>query len=278
MFRNKILFLLFFYCCLAIFNLSWAVVVSLEQENGMKFASQGMFNEARSEFIKALTKNKSDSTSQSALGLLDDFKASKINKQCLLGLFKGLVLLNENQKELAIDEFKSAGRLNPGYSKIHNILGVAYTAIGEVKEAEAEFKKAIELEPSYSQAYFNLALLYQTQNHVQGALISYEKALKFNSNLFEACMNSGYIYAETGQYSQATTFFLKAIKIDSQSPDAYFNLGMAYFMTDQYLRSRGNFLKAKDLFLLKKDQTGIEKTDKFLNKFFELEGKWRAAK
>ena len=278
MIRNKILLLLFFYCSLSIFNPFWATAVSLEQENGLKFASQGMFNEAKIEFEKALTKDKDDSTSQSALGLLNDFKADKINKEYLLSLFKGLVLLNESQTELAINEFKSVARLNPSYSKINNILGVVYTTTGQIKEAEMEFKKAIELDPKYFQAYFNLALLYQSQNRVQQALTCYEKALKFNHSLLEACMNSGYIYAEEGQYPEATTFFLKAIKIDSQNPNAYYNLGMAYFMTDQYLKSRGSFLQARDLFRLRKDQEGIAKTDKFLNKFFELEGKWRAAK
>ena len=276
MIRERRYFLLLFCCFLLFFDRSLAATISSEQENGMKFANQGMFKEARGEFSKALNTNRNDSLSRGALGILDDFDSGKIKKECLLSLFKGLGLLTENLPEQAIADFKLAEKAAPEYPRTHNILGMAYTILGSFNDAEIQFKEAIRLQPEYSQAYFNLGTFYQSQGKNTQALEYYEKAVKLDPKSVDTYMYIGYIHAEENQYEKAIPYFQKALSLDAHNADAYYKLGMAYFMTDQYLKSRENFIKAKAIFQQKGDQEGINNTDKYLDKFFELEKKWKA--
>ena len=272
------LFVYFTVFPLLCFSIVFSSLVYAGQSDGIKLASQGMFKEARIEFSKALEINREDSLSKGALGILDDFDSGRIKKECLLSLFKGLGLLTVNLPEQAIDEFKLAEKAAPGYPQTHNILGMAYTILGSFKEAEIQFKEAIELQPEYSQAYFNLGTFYQSQGKNTQALEYYEKALRLDQNSADTYMNIGYIYAGEGRYDKAISYFQKVSSLDPQRADAYYSLGMAYFMSDQYLKSRENFIKAKDVFQQKGDQEGVSNTDKYLDKFFELEGKWKAKK
>ncbi len=249
---------------------------SNEQSEGISLVSQGMFKEARGEFNKALDANHSDSLSKGALGILDDFDSGKVKRECLLFLFKGLGLLMENSPEQAIVELKLAEKAAPEYPRTHNILGMAYTILGSFNDAEIQFKEAIKLQPEYSQAYFNLGTFYQSQGKNAQALERYEKAAQLDPKSVDTYMNIGYIHAAEGRYDKAILYFQKVLSLDFHSADAYYKLGMAYFMSDQYLRSRENFIKAKEIFQQKNDQEGIINTDKYLDKFFELEKKWKA--
>ena len=275
--KNKsfIYFTVILFLC---FSIAFPYFVYAGQYDGIRLASQGMFKEARVEFSKALEANREDSLSKGALGILDDYDAGKTKKECLLSLFKGLGLLTADLPDQAIDELKLAEKSAPGYPRTHNILGMAYTIVGSFNEAEIQFKKAIELQPEYSQAYFNLGTFYQSQGKNTQALEYYEKASKLDPDSVDTYMNIGYIHAGEGRYEQAISYFQKVLNLDSHSAEAYYCLGMAYFMSDQYLKSRENFIKAKELFQQKDDQEGVSNTDKYLNKFFELEGKWKARK
>jgi len=275
--KNKT-FIYFAVFPLLFFSTFFSSLVYAWQSDGIKLASQGMFKEARVEFSKALEINHEDSLSKGALGILADFDAGKIKKECLLSLFKGLDLLAANLPEQAIDEFKLAEKVAPGYPRTHNILGMAYTIMGSFNDAEIQFKKAIELQPEYSQAYFNLGTFYQSQGKNTQAMEYYEKASKLDPDSADTYMNIGYIHAGEGRYEQAISYFQKVLSLDSHSADAYYSLGMAYFMSDQYLKSRESFIKAKEIFRQKGDQRGVSNTDKYLDKFFELEKKWKAKK
>ena len=262
------------YFCFACF--SFVHAFSVEQSEGIDLASQGMFKEARAEFNKAIKINRGDSLSKSALGILDDFDSGKIKEECLLPLFKGLGLLARNLPAEAVEEFRLAEKVAPGYPKTHNILGMVYTILGSFDEAEIQFKQAIELQPKYSEAYFNLGAFYQSQDKNAQALEFYEKAAALDPGSAETHMNIGYMYAEQGRYEKAVSHFQKVLGLDAYNADAYYNLGMAYFMSDQYLKSRQNFVKARKIFQQRKDNEKVASVDKYLDKFFELEKKWKA--
>ena len=275
--KNKLFVYLTVYFLLLISLLfsSPTYVFSNEQSDGISLVGQGMLKEARVKLNKALEINRDDSLSNGALGILDDFDSGKIKKECLLSLFKGLGLLVANLPEKAINDFKLAEKISPEYPRTHNILGMTYTILGAFNDAEIQFKKAIELQPEYSQAYFNLGTFYRSLNKDTQALECYEKAAKLDPKSVDTYMNIGYVYAGEGQYEKAAHSFQQILSLDSHSADAYYNLGMAYFMFGQYLKSRESFIKAKEIFKQKGDQKGVNDTDKYLDKFFELENKWK---
>jgi superkiller protein 3 len=148
--------------------------------------------------------------------------------------------------------------------------------MGYFSDAETQFKQAIKLQPKYSQAYFNLGTFYQSQDKNAQALEYYNKAAALGPASTDTYMNIGYIYAEEGQYKKAAVYLQKVLALDANNADAYYGLGMAYFMSDQYLKSRQSFVKAREIFQQRGDREKVANVDKYLDKFFELEKKWKA--
>lgn len=274
--KLTVYFTTFFLICFCLTSFSFSSAFSIEQSGGIDLASQGMLEEARVEFNKAVKINRDDYLSRGALGIPDDFDSGKIKKECLLSLFKGLGLLVKDLPAQAIEEFRLAEQSSPDYPRTHNILGMAYTIMGYFSDAETQFKQAIKLQPKYSQAYFNLGTFYQSQDKNAQALEYYNKAAALGPASADTYMNIGYIYAEEGQYDKAAAYLQKVLALDANNADAYYNLGMAYFMSDQYLKSRQNFVKAREIFQQREDNEKVASVDKYLDKFFELEKKWKA--
>ncbi|MDD3345754.1 MAG: tetratricopeptide repeat protein, partial [Candidatus Omnitrophica bacterium] len=245
-----------------------------ELSPGIELAGEGKFEEARKIFEKALKANGGDSLSEGSLWIIDDFDSGKIERECALSLFKGLRLIAANLPEQALEELLSAEKLDPGYSRTHNILGMVYAILGHAGDAERQFREAIRLQPRYAQAYFNLGSFYQSQGENSKALENYEKAASIEPSS-EIYTDIAYICAEENRYKEAITYFHKSLKLKPGDADVYYNLGMAYFMSNQYLKSRENFIRAKAFYRKAGDKKGIADTDKFLDKFFELEAKWK---
>jgi tetratricopeptide (TPR) repeat protein len=246
-----------------------------ERDSAMALAGEGKFSEARGGFEKALKMDRGDSLSAGSLGILDDLDSGKIEKKCALFLFKGLGLIAANLPEQAIDELLRAEKLNPAYARTHNIMGMTYAILGYPGEAEKQLKEAIRLQPRYAQAYFNLGSFYQSQGENSRALENYEKAADLDRSSPEAYMDIAYIHAGEGRYKEAIPYFQKVLSLAPDNAGAYYNLGMAYFMSNQYLKSRENFIKAKAFYQKAGDEKGVADTDIFLDKFFELEAKWK---
>jgi tetratricopeptide (TPR) repeat protein len=70
---------------------------------------------------------------------------------------KGLQACRESNFEMAIQEFKTAVRLNPTNAEYVNNLGYAYEMVGKYASSNYFCKKALDLAPSQTAAFGNLA-------------------------------------------------------------------------------------------------------------------------
>ena len=62
----------------------------------------------------------------------------------------GLALLQKQQVDLAITEFRASIRVNPKVAETHASLGFALGAKGLLPEAIAEFETAVKLKPDFA--------------------------------------------------------------------------------------------------------------------------------
>ena len=73
----------------------------------------------------------------------------------------GLVYVEVNEEDKAIESFKEAIRINARYAKAHNDLATVYGRIGEFDLALQEFNSAIEIDKDYADAHYNLGILLE---------------------------------------------------------------------------------------------------------------------
>jgi tetratricopeptide (TPR) repeat protein len=99
-------------------------------------------------------------------------------------LFLGYYYQGQQKDALAIEQFKKAVEIAPGYSPAYNVLGYAYRQIENYPEAENAFKKYIELIPNEPNPYDSYAELLLKMGRFDESIINYQKALKADSNFF----------------------------------------------------------------------------------------------
>jgi tetratricopeptide (TPR) repeat protein len=92
----------------------------------------------------------------------------------------------QGQQELtsAIEQFRKAVEIAPGYSPAYNTLGYAYRQIENYPEAENAFKKYIELVPNEPNPYDSYAELLLKIGRFDESIVNYQKALKVDQTFF----------------------------------------------------------------------------------------------
>lgn len=125
----------------------------------------------------------------------------------------GLAYYDDKRYDEAIEEYRTALRLNPNYPEAHNNLGFAYCNKGRLDEAIYEYKAALRLNPNYARAYNNLGNAYMALGFIDDAIGYYKIALRLNPNLAGTHNNLGLAYRQKGLLKEAIQEFQAALKI-----------------------------------------------------------------
>jgi tetratricopeptide (TPR) repeat protein len=148
----------------------------------------------------------------------------------------GLAYKEDGLLDKALQEYRKALRLSPGFlkadsnlddahthkeradeAKIHYNIGNVYSAKGLTDEAMEEFQLAVRLTPYFAAAHNNLGNAYAKK-----------LALRFKPDYVQAHSNLGTVYASQGRMDEAIEEFLKALRLEPDFAEAHFNLGLAY--------------------------------------------------
>lgn len=134
---------------------------------------------------------------------------------------RGQDLSQMDHDEEAIEAFKQAVNLEPGYAEAYFRMAYSYTVLGKKDEAEAAFEKAAKAyekfthkNPKNARAQFNMGLAY-------GKLLKPEEAVKALKQAVKLAPENGEFYYELGlaqsklaDYDEALNAFQKAIDLD----------------------------------------------------------------
>jgi protein O-mannosyl-transferase len=126
----------------------------------------------------------------------------------------------------AIQQFKEAIRLRPGYADAHGNLGVALAKNGQSEEAIREFQEAIRLKPDHANAHYNLGIALEKQGQTDAALHQFQEAVRFGPGYVEARYNLGILLGRRGQTDDAIRQFEEAIRLKPDYAEAYNDLGI----------------------------------------------------
>lgn len=136
---------------------------------GIAFADKEMYNEAISEYKKAIETNPQYAEAHYNLG----------------NAYYGKGMFDKWKYNEAIAEYKKAIEINPQYAEAHNSFGKAYYQKKMYDEAISEYKKAIEINPQYAEAHYNLGMAYGRKRMYDEASAEYKKAIEIDPKFAE---------------------------------------------------------------------------------------------
>ncbi|BCF98815.1 hypothetical protein PPGU19_033840 [Paraburkholderia sp. PGU19] len=126
----------------------------------------------------------------------------------------GNALREHGQLKQAIDSYREAVALNPGYAEAHNNLGNALREDRQPDAAMRSSAQAIELRPGYAEAYNNLGNALKDLGEVDSAVLAYRKAIAFRHEYADAHNNLGNALMELGKYDEAIDSYQAAIAFE----------------------------------------------------------------
>ena len=136
----------------------------------------------------------------------------------------------------AIEELKTALKLDPGNVNALNSLGVCYGVEGALEEALEAFRDAIRFDPKEVMALYNAGYVHSMLNQTEDALKCYQKAEATGEDVFEVIFQLGKLYLDIGDLDAAKTYLEKAVCLQPDSWIPYLHLGEcceALHMTDE---------------------------------------------
>jgi Flp pilus assembly protein TadD len=135
-------------------------------------------------------------------------------------------LLKAGQPAEAAEAFRSALRLAPNESDLHNDLGVALERQGKQEEAVASFEKAIQLKADNTNALHNLGNVLRRLDRLPAAESRYRQALRLDPNSADLCNHLGIALLWQGKHGEAEACFRRALRLKRDHAEALNNLGV----------------------------------------------------
>jgi len=127
----------------------------------------------------------------------------------------------------AIEAYKKAIELRPGYREAANNLGLAYKSSGDLDAAEAEFRRAIALDERYAAAWLNLGEVQAARGDQAAAIASFERALQIRPGYPAAQLNLGVALRRSGRTRDAVAAYQRLVAAQPRYVSAWHNLGIA---------------------------------------------------
>jgi protein O-mannosyl-transferase len=138
----------------------------------------------------------------------------------------GTALLAEGNLPQAFAELETAVRLGPRSPAAHCALGIGLQRVGRSDEAARQYEAALSLNASDSEARCNLGNVQLTRREYQAAEQNLRRAIEIDRDNVVAYVNLGTLFLETGKYSEAIGASQQAVTLDPNSIRGRHNLAL----------------------------------------------------
>jgi tetratricopeptide (TPR) repeat protein len=115
----------------------------------------------------------------------------------------GIMFLQNNLIDDAIEQFKLAVQNDPDYLNAYNHLGLTYIQMGQYKKAIQVFNRALEKEKKYADIHNNFGVALMYENQFQAAIREFQAALRINSKYTEAHYNLATLYFKSTLFDKS---------------------------------------------------------------------------
>jgi len=129
----------------------------------------------------------------------------------------GVAYEKTNNIEKALNFYKRATQLAPGWALPHHRLALQFYARDKAKDAQREFKAAKDLDPAFLPARWWMAHVLCEQDRYQEAEREARELIALAPNYGPAYVELGHIYQASRRFEEATEIFNKVLQL-SASP------------------------------------------------------------
>jgi len=126
----------------------------------------------------------------------------------------GLLLLETNRSEEALNHFLSAVSLNSSSNDLYYHLALCQKSCGYNQPAVASYHRALELDPDDTESLYNLAACYHDLEQLEEAITTYKRLLRVVPDHQSALNNIAYILHKTGQFAKAKAYYKKLLIVN----------------------------------------------------------------
>jgi type IV pilus assembly protein PilF len=180
-------------------------------------------------------------------------KRARIRLELASGYFE------QGQTTVALDEIKQSLAADPNYPDAHNLRGLVFMRLGDMRQAEESFRRAASLNPRDANTQHNLGWLMCQQARYAEATTAFNQALASPTYGEQAktLMTQGICQARAGQLQDAERNLARSYELDAGNPITGYNLATLLYRRGDfpkaqfYLRrlNNGEFANAETLWL-----------------------------
>lgn len=136
--------------------------------------------------------------------------------------------LQLERRELAESILNQALETSDQNAELHYLRGRMHQEDGQLAPALESYRRAIELEPGYTEARMALGLQQLAAGNYAQALSQFQTAARLAPTLTAVRLALGDAYRATKAWTQAKAEFDRVLEMDPQNAQVHFNLGMLY--------------------------------------------------
>lgn len=162
-----------------------------------------------------------------------------------------------SEYDLALSYLENAEKYEKNNSKIQNLKGMIFLALGRTKDAKSVFNEVLKKYPNDIDSHFGLAEIELYDGKFSGAESQYLEALKRQNTNRRALLSLSLVCAEIGRYSQADEYLRQALQYYSGEPEVHYLASVVALKKQDYsvaekqariaVELNGNYIKAYEL-------------------------------
>ena len=177
----------------------------------------------------------------------------------------GVAFFLQRKVGKAIDQFREAMKINPGFVDARINLAIGLANKGKMDEAIGYFSEALKINPDSDKAHINLGVALAKLGRTADAMHHYTEALRINPEFDEAHNNLGVALASQEKFDEAIDHYFEALRINPRSAEVHNNLGSALFRKGKINEAVVHFQEALRI------RRGFEKASNNLAKALEFQ-------
>ncbi len=144
------------------------------------------------------------------------------------------LLASQGRTSQAIDNYRRALEINPGFAEAASNLALALAKSEEFEEAEEWLQRALALNPDMLAARLNLGAVQQELGKLEESAESFEQAVRHSPDSAVARFNLANGYARLFRMDEAVENYRAAIAVDPEFVDPHWNLSHALLLQGQF--------------------------------------------
>jgi Flp pilus assembly protein TadD len=159
----------------------------------------------------------------------------------------GRAYQNSNRSELAIEQFKTALRLDPKVKLGHYHLGYALESVGDAKSARAEYERELAQTQDSAEVFYRHGKLLHEAGEFAAAEKSLRRSLELDLRSGDSNYALGKCLATEGKNAEAAAVLRRAIELNPNDASAYFQLSRVLTKLGDREGARAATVKFKQL-------------------------------